>query len=41
MQLSPDWPTFMGHMNKVLPLYRDLPLLDLLDEKDDAVTPAL
>jgi hypothetical protein len=41
MQLSRDWTTFMGNMNKLLPVYRDLPLFDLLDEADNTVTPAL
>jgi len=34
MQLSPDKTTFMENMNRLMPKYRDLPLLDLLDEQD-------
>ena len=41
MQLSSDWPTFMGNMNRLMPRYRDTPLFDLLDEKENVVTPAL
>jgi hypothetical protein len=33
MQLSPDWPNFMGNMNRLMPVYKDLPpLLKLLEE---------
>jgi hypothetical protein len=42
MQLSPDWPTFMGHMNRLMPVWKDLPLFQFLEDKDDVVTtPAL
>lgn len=40
MQLSADWSTFMSHMNRLMPPHKDLPLLDLLDEKDELMTPA-
>lgn len=33
MQLSSDWPTFMENMNRLMPVYKDLPpLLRLLEE---------
>jgi hypothetical protein len=41
MQLSPDWATFMGHMNNLMPVWKDLPLFQFLEDKDDVVTPAL
>jgi len=35
MQLAPDWPTFMTNMNRLMPVYRDLPPLLKLLEQDE------
>jgi hypothetical protein len=41
MQLSPDWDTFIGHMNRLMPVWKDLPLFQFLEDKDTEVRPAL
>ena len=35
MQLSPDWATFMANMNRLMPVYKDLPPLLQLLERDE------